>query len=291
MRPGRAVTAVALAAIGLTSCQASGPADGTEPPPATAPAEADAPTAPVTAETSLRNAVEDWYGSGGIGGAVAGIGFADGGVLVATTGEAAPGTPAANDDTMRVGSITKTFMAVLTLRLHDSGVLDIDDPVAEYLPDLGIDETVTIRSLLAHTSGLTDSDQQALVASIRADPGRRFELAELLELAEIPDGTEPRSRSFSYANAGYLLIGAVIDSATGTNVADVLRREVLEPAELRGTYFAGAEPVPIAIVPGNIDLDGDGIEDSLHGIPYLAVESAAWTLSLIHISEPTRPSP
>ena len=286
MRPGRAVTAVALAAIGLTSCQASGPADGTEPPPATAPAEADAPTAPVTAETSLRNAVEDWYGSGGIGGAVAGIGFADGGVLVATTGEAAPGTPAANDDTMRVGSITKTFMAVLTLRLHDSGVLDIDDPVAEYLPDLGIDETVTIRSLLAHTSGLTDSDQQALVASIRADPGRRFELAELLELAEIPDGTEPRSRSFSYANAGYLLIGAVIESATGTNVADVLRREVLEPAELRGTYFAGAEPVPIAIVPGNIDLDGDGIEDSLHGIPYLAVESAAWTAGAL-VSTPT----
>ena len=276
MRPGRAVAAVAVAAIGLTSCQASEPAVETEPPPATSAVETGAPMASVPVEILLRTAIEDWYGSGDIGGAVVAIGLPDGGVLEVATGEAAPGSPAAADDMMRVGSITKTFMAALTLRLHEDGVLDIDDPVAQFLPDLGLDETVTIRSLLAHTSGVTDSDQEALIASIRADPGKRFELAELLELAEFPDDTEPRSQSFAYANAGYHLVGAVIESATGTNVADVLRAEVLEPAGLTNTYLAGAENVPTPIVPGNVDLDGDGLEDSLHGIPYLAVETHAW---------------
>ena len=52
---------------------------------------------------------------------------------------------------MRIGSITKTFMAALTLRLDDIGVLGIDDPVAAHLPELGIDDTVTIRDLLGHT--------------------------------------------------------------------------------------------------------------------------------------------
>ncbi len=277
MRPGPAVIAVTLAAIWVTSCQAGGPAVETEPPPATGPAETDVPPGSVPVEVSLRTTLEGWYGFGDIGGAVVGIGLADGGVLDAATGEAAPGGPAAVDDTMRVGSITKTFMAALTLRLHDTGVLDIDDPVAQYLPDLGLNETVTIRSLLAHTSGVTDSDQEALVASIRADPGQRFELADLLELAEVPDGTEPGSQSFVYANAGYHLVGAVIESATGTSVAEVLRAEVLEPAGLTNTYLAGAENVPTPIVPGNVDLDGDGLEDSLHGIPYLAVETHAWT--------------
>ena len=286
MRPGPAVAAVVFAAIGLASCQASEPAVETEPPPATIPAETGALTASVPVEISLRTALEDWYGSVDIGGAVVGIGLPNGDVLEAATGEAAPGSPAAVDDTMRVGSITKTFMAALTLRLHDSGVLDIDDPVAEYLPDLGIDEAVTIRSLLAHTSGVTDSDQEALVASIRADPGQRFELAELVELAELPDRSEPGSQSFTYTNAGYHLVGAVIESATGTNVAEVLRAEVLEPAGLTNTYLAGAENVPTPIVPGNIDLDGDGLEDSLHGIPYMAVETHAWTAGAL-VSTPT----
>ena len=277
MRPGGRVTAVALATIGFASCQAGGPLVDAELSPATAPSDADAPTAAVPDEIAIQNELEDWYGSGEIGGAVAGIGLGDGGVLVAATGEAAPGDLAAADDTMRVGSITKTFMAALTLRLHDIGVLDVDDPVTWYLPDLGIHEAVTIRSLLAHTSGVTDPDPAALVASMRADPAQRFEFTDLIDLAGIPSEGETRASDFVYANAGYHLIGGVIEAATGENVAKVLRAEVLEPAGLTDTYLAGAENVPTPIVPGNVDLDGDGREDTLAEIPYLAVESHAWT--------------
>ena len=66
-------------------------------------------------------------------------------------GEATPGIR------FRVGSVTKTFVAVLALNLADRGVISLDDPVATYLPTLLRDgDRVTIRSLLNHTAGLFD---------------------------------------------------------------------------------------------------------------------------------------
>jgi D-alanyl-D-alanine carboxypeptidase len=249
-------------------------------------ADAESSTSATGLETALQNTLEHWYGSGDIGGAVVGIGLADGTVHVAATGDGSPASPARTDDTMRIGSITKTYIAALTLHLDDLGVLDIDHAVASYLPHLGIDETVTVRDLLAHTSGVTDGDPEALVASIRAEPGQRFEFADLIELADIPDTDAPRTRDFVYANANYHLVGGVIEAATGESVADVLRAKILDPAGLASTYFAGVEEVPTPIVPGNIDLDGDGREDTLADIPYLAVESHAWTAGAL-VSTPT----
>jgi len=228
-------------------------------------------------DVALQQTLDDWFGTGDIGGAVAAIGLADGTVHVATTGEAAPGEPAQPSDTMRIGSITKTFMAALTLRLDDLGVLDIDDPVAAHLPDLGIDDTVTIRDLLAHTSGIADPDAAAIIARFREDSGQRFEYQDLIAFADIPTNNDPNADEFAYANSGYHVLGGVIEAATGTDVATALRTHILDPAGLTQTHLAGAEDVPTPIVPGNVDLDGDGHEDTLAGIPYLAVETNMWT--------------
>lgn len=224
---------------------------------------------------AIEEAVADWYGSSPIGGAVAAVGLADDSIHVATTGEAAPGEPARPDDLMRIGSITKTFMAALTLRLADRGVLSLDDPVSEHLPALDITPTATVRDLLTHTSGIADIEQDRLVAELRADSGRRFEQADRLSFASIPDsGDAPFP--FQYANAGYVVLGQVVERATGSDVAQLLREELFEPADLQATHLAGFEPVADEIVPGNVDLDGDGTPDPLAGVPYLAVESVAW---------------
>ena len=227
-------------------------------------------------DVALQQTLDDWFGTGDIGGAVAAIGLADGTVHVATTGDAAPGEPAQPSDAMRIGSITKTFMAALTLRLDDLGVLDIDDPVAAHLPDLGIDDTVTIRDLLAHTSGIADPDPAEIIALFREDSGQRFEYHDLIAFADIPTNNDPRSGEFAYANSGYHVLGGVIEAATGTDVATALRTHVLDPAGVTRTHLAGAEAVPTPIVPGNVDLDGDGHDDTLAGIPYLAVETNMW---------------
>ena len=280
-------SSVTLLAATVASC-ASGASTNDDavvsPPPApTAPTPSSpSPTTPPSPGApspgvALQQTLDDWFGTGDIGGAVAAIGLADGTVHVAKTGDAAPGEPAQPGDTMRIGSITKTFMAALTLRLDDLGVLDIDDPVAAHLPDLDIDDTVTIRDLLGHTSGIADPDPAQIIALFRKDSGQRFDYQDLISFADIPTSSRPHVAEFVYANSGYHVLGGVIEAATGTDVASALRRHILEPAGLTRTHLAGAEDVPTPIVPGNVDLDGDGHEDTLAGIPYLAVETHMWT--------------
>ncbi|MGI9644247.1 MAG: serine hydrolase domain-containing protein [Ilumatobacteraceae bacterium] len=224
----------------------------------------------------IERALEDWYGFGDTGGAVAAVGLGDGSVHIAFVGDGAPGEPAQPDDLMRIGSITKTYIAALALRLDDAGLLDIDDPVTVYLADLAIESSVTIRDLMAHMSDIVDPDSEMLIGLILQDPGRRFEVEELLGLTEFPTTAADRTGEFTYANSNYLVLGRVIEAVTGTDIVTTLRREILEPAELMHTHLAGAETIPDPIVPGNVDLDGDGREESLVGIPYLAIESAAW---------------
>ncbi|MDX2380670.1 MAG: serine hydrolase domain-containing protein [Acidimicrobiia bacterium] len=280
---GATARATALVTVVIASCSSGAETAGSATPlaqasatPTTSISTTPPPTAP-TLEDALGRTLEDWYGTGDIGGAVAAIGLADGSMHIATTGQAAPGEPAMPDDTMRIGSITKTYMAALTLRLADLGALGLDDSVSTHLPDLAIDDTITIRDLLAHTSGVTDPDPAELIVLFRADSGQRFEFDDLLAFANVPTAVEQQPAGFVYANAGYHVLGGVIEAASGTDVATALRKHVLDPAGLTRTHLAGAETTPAAIVPGNVDLDGDGREDSLAGIPYLAVETHAWT--------------
>jgi len=280
----RAASRAAVLALTVASCStADSTTDPTlSAPPAPTTVMSTAPKAapdpgPGSIQVALQRTLDDWFGAGAVGGAVAAIGLPDGTVHVSTIGDAAPGEPARSGDTMRIGSITKTFMATLVLRLDDLGVLDIDDRVAAHLPDLDIRDSITIRDLLAHTSGISDADPEELIALFRADSAQRLEYDDLIAFADIPTGPDEPPGEFAYANAGYHVLGGVIEAATGTDVATALRTHVYDPAGLTETHLAGAEHVPVPIVPGNVDLDGDGREDSLADIPYLAVETAMWT--------------
>jgi CubicO group peptidase (beta-lactamase class C family) len=112
----------------------------------------------------------------------------------------------------QIGSISKSFIALTVLALADRGRLDVDAPLARYLPDAALPpEPVTVAQLLSHTSGLPD--------------GAPF-------FPRVPDGRlwcgyAPGSR-FSYSNTGYGLLGRLIERVTGqphqTAVLDLVRR-------------------------------------------------------------------
>ncbi|MFF4350490.1 serine hydrolase domain-containing protein [Streptomyces sp. NPDC001530] len=129
----------------------------------------------------------------------------------------------------RIGSITKTFTAVLVLRLRDEGVLDLGDPLEKHLPGTGAGE-VTIAELLAHTGGLA---AESPAPWWERTPGSlRPELSDVL--GEQPF-RHPVGRRHHYSNPGYTLLGALIEELRGAPWEDVLRREVLEPLGLRRT--------------------------------------------------------
>ncbi|MFI9150823.1 serine hydrolase domain-containing protein [Streptomyces sp. NPDC053367] len=133
----------------------------------------------------------------------------------------------------RIGSITKTFTAVLVMRLRDEGVLDLGDPLEKHLPSTGAGEA-TIRELLAHTGGLA---AESPAPWWERTPGSlRPELSDVL--GERPFA-HPAGARFHYSNPGYTLLGALVEKLRGAPWEDVLRREVLEPLGLERT---GGQP-------------------------------------------------
>ncbi|MDO0926882.1 serine hydrolase domain-containing protein [Streptomyces sp. TG1A-8] len=136
----------------------------------------------------------------------------------------------------RIGSITKTFTAVLVLRLRDEGVLDLNDPLEKHLPGTGVGGA-TIVELLAHTAGLA---AESPAPWWERTPGSlRPELSDVL--GEQPLLHTP-GRRHHYSNPGYTLLGALVEAVRGAPWEDVLRGEVLEPLGLHRTSIHPRAP-------------------------------------------------
>lgn len=129
----------------------------------------------------------------------------------------------------RIGSISKTFTAVLVMRLRDEGLLRLEDPLEQHLPGTGAGE-VTIAQLLSHTGGLAAETPgewwERSPAALR--PG----LADVL--GEEPFRFRP-GRRHHYSNPGYTLLGSLVEAVRGKPWDEVLRAEVLEPLGLDRT--------------------------------------------------------
>ncbi|KPI07760.1 beta-lactamase [Actinobacteria bacterium OK074] len=136
----------------------------------------------------------------------------------------------------RIGSITKTFTAVLVLRLRDEGVLDLGDPLEKHLPGTGAGEA-TVAELLAHTGGLA---AESPAPWWERTPGSlRPALADVLGEQPLP---HPVGRRYHYSNPGYTVLGALVERLRGAPWEEVLRREVLEPLGLHRTSGAPRAP-------------------------------------------------
>ncbi|MFB7913709.1 serine hydrolase domain-containing protein [Streptomyces sp. NPDC056061] len=133
------------------------------------------------------------------------------------------------DTQFRIGSLTKTFTAVLVLRLRDEGLLDLSDPLEKHLPGTGVGD-VTIHQLLGHSAGL---GAESPAPWWERTPGAlRPELADVLG-----EGTRmhPPGHRYHYSNPGYTLLGTLIERVRGERWEEVLRREILEPLGMHRT--------------------------------------------------------
>jgi CubicO group peptidase (beta-lactamase class C family) len=140
------------------------------------------------------------------------------------------------DTQYRIGSLTKTFVAVLVMRLRDEGLLDLADPLGKHL-DAAQAGGATIAQLLSHTSGLA---AEARGPWWERTPGTlRPELADIFGERPQP---HPPGRMFHYSNPGYALLGALVSQVRGQGWDEVLRREILEPLGMTRTTVAPQPP-------------------------------------------------
>ncbi|MGW1976022.1 serine hydrolase domain-containing protein [Streptomyces sp. NPDC001889] len=140
------------------------------------------------------------------------------------------------DTQYRIGSLTKTFTAVLVMRLRDEGLLDLGDPLEKHLPGTGVGE-VTIAQLLGHTAGL---GAESPAPWWERTPGAlRPRLADVLGEEPVP---HPPGRRHHYSNTGYTLLGSLVEAVRGASWESVLRGEILEPLGLTRTSVQPQSP-------------------------------------------------
>ncbi|MGW0392946.1 serine hydrolase domain-containing protein [Streptomyces sp. NPDC003042] len=161
----------------------------------------------------------------------------------------ANGTPMTPDLYMRIGSETKTFTVTALLKLVDEGKVGLDDPIGKYVDGVPGGDRITLRELAGMRSGLFNySADEGFFKALTGDPRRLFTPQELLQYAfRHPAVFEPGTQ-FQYCNTNTVLLGLVVEKASGDSLADYIQREVVEPAGLRRTSFpTGAEfPSPHA---------------------------------------------
>jgi CubicO group peptidase (beta-lactamase class C family) len=198
------------------------------------PAHAQAP--------ALQSRIEQALGQTGMTGAVWATVDASGEIRTgaAGTSNALTGQTMAPDQQVHVGSITKTLIATGLLQLVSAGRVDLDAPVARYLPGLRLDnpwphDPVRVRHLLDHTAGLDDMRLWQLF-STQPTPDTPLHEAFHRDPTLLAIRSRPGSR-FSYSNMGYTLAAMVIEAVTRERYEAWLDRELLRPLGMRDSTF------------------------------------------------------
>ncbi|MDT9681878.1 serine hydrolase domain-containing protein [Streptomyces sp. TRM76323] len=142
----------------------------------------------------------------------------------------------AADTQYRIGSITKTFTAVLVMRLREEGLLGLDDPLEKHLPGTDVGD-VTVAQLLSHTAGLAAESPGPWW---ERTPGEsRPGLADVLGERPL---AHPPGRVHHYSNTGYTLLGSLVSAVRGIPWEEALRTEVLEPLGMNRTTTRPVAP-------------------------------------------------
>jgi D-alanyl-D-alanine carboxypeptidase len=147
------------------------------------------------------------------------------------------GRPMRIHDRMRVASAAKAFSGAVALSLVSEGKLSLQDTIGERLPELPEAwSKVTLRQLLNHTSGIPDFSldrdfQEALVASLTKAPPPE----ELLSFVEDEDLLFDPGSEYHYSNSDNIVVGLMVEAATGMSYEDQLREQVYSPLGLSMT--------------------------------------------------------
>lgn len=156
------------------------------------------------------------------------------------------GVPLRPEHVFGIGSITKQFTAVAVLMLAEEGKLSLDDDITRFIPDYPTHgHRITIEDLLHHTSGIRSYTampefQEMMRVDLTLDSLIAVFQHEPLDFA-------PRE-NWIYSNSGYVLLGKIIEEASGQAYADFLREHVFEPSGLESTYYGSAR----RIIPGRV---------------------------------------
>src|ERR671911_52901 len=152
--------------------------------------------------------------------------------------------PLTREDRFRIASVTKAFTAAVVMELVEEGTLSLDDTVEDWTPGLLAEgDSITVRQLLAHTSGLPDYTKdkeflEAFVAGEDLTPQRIVSFVSSETLAFEP-GTK-----YEYSDTDNIVLGMIVEAATRQPYEQELSSRVLEPLGLQATVLPDDPAMP-----------------------------------------------
>lgn len=218
-------------------------------------------TLPDTTTRAIDEFMTEWLSDDRIPGAS--LAIIDGDDLAYATGygarELASNTPATPATLYGIGSCSKSFAALGIMQLAAAGELTIKDPVDDYLPHLSEvpGEPVTIHELLTHSSGMpSDGSLSVLIRRLTGAGDIEVPVSGGDDFRRHVAGSTTERRlenenPFFYYNAGYTLLGLIIEIVSGDDYADYIRERILTPLEMTRSGFtrAGFEAAADRMVP------------------------------------------
>ena len=142
-----------------------------------------------------------------------------------------PNTP---ETIFRVGSVTKQFTSMAIMQLQEKQLLNVDDPIAKYLPTYPNGEEITIHHLLTHTSGIPDFGDFPDLRKTITIPSPVEKTIERFK--DKPLEFTPGEK-FKYSNSGYILLGYIIEKVSGTSYEEFLEENIFQPLNMMSSGY------------------------------------------------------
>ncbi|MGW5981368.1 serine hydrolase domain-containing protein [Bacillus mycoides] len=148
----------------------------------------------------------------------------------------------------RIGSITKTVVAISILQLREKGKLNIEDNVNKYIPSFPAGKNITLRNLLTHTSGLPDQGQGSV------DAASRLKLVTWIgaQKLQFPAGT-----GWKYTDYNYMVLAYIVEKISNKPLAEYVKENIFTPVEMNESGMGATLPEDIFLAEGYTKKDNE----------------------------------
>lgn len=149
-------------------------------------------------------------------------------------GKTADQSPISADTPFAIASLSKSFTALAVMQLAESGRLDLDRPITQYIPSFQLNDprgsTITARQLLNHTSGITDTVYPDM--TVKPQPDSLGDVVQRLLAVTLHN--DP-GKEYHYNNTNYQLLAWIVEGVSKEKFPDYLQRHIFNPLEMHST--------------------------------------------------------
>lgn len=149
-------------------------------------------------------------------------------------------TPNTASGKYRIGSVTKQFTAALILRLEEEGKLSVTDKISKYLPGYPMGDSITIHMLLNHTSGIKNYTS---IPGMWQSLNYKYSTDSLINTFKNKPLDFPPGKGWNYSNSGYILLGKIIEKASGKRYRTYLQEQIIQRIGLKNTDLEQTDSV------------------------------------------------